>query len=347
MWYMWNQINLRQPVQMLPVTDTFALYRIGYFLTYSFLCKGKIVKNSNNNYMAENRKIESDKNEEFDIQKLISRFIDHWKLFILSFLCFILLGVLFIFFVTPSYRISSQILVEDDQNSSSPLSFMGSSSSSQMLGSLLGIKSNVYNELGILETRDLVDKVVKEMNLNITYYEQGPLTSAELYLIAPFKLDFLPSRDTVPDYTLNVTFPQAKGGNFIVEADDIKLTKKEAKFGDSIRTEYGTLVLSPTTFPVSEENYSVDVISADEAVEDIIQNLTTEIKDDNATIIALTLNSTVPKKGEDIMQNLIKAYIDRNLNEKNRISDSTLAFIKGRVDIVARELSSIRSSSRV
>ena len=95
--------------------------------------------------MNEQRKIDSEKNEEFDIQKLVSRLIDHWKLFIFSFLIFIILGVLFIFLVTPSYQISSQILVEDDQNSNSALSFMGNSSSSQMLGSLLGIKSNVYN----------------------------------------------------------------------------------------------------------------------------------------------------------------------------------------------------------
>ena len=67
--------------------------------------------------MNEKRKIDSEKNEEFDIQKLVSRFIDHWKLFVFSFLCFIVLGILFIFFVTPSYQISSQILVEDDQNS--------------------------------------------------------------------------------------------------------------------------------------------------------------------------------------------------------------------------------------
>ena len=104
------------------------------------------------------------------------------------------------------------------------------------------------------------------------------------------------------------------------------------------------VILSPTEFPVTKKDYAVTYTSVDEAVENIIENLTTEIKDDNATIIILTLNSTVPKKGEDIMQNLIRAYIDRNLNEKNRISDSTLAFIKGRVDIVAKDLSAIEGS---
>ena len=295
--------------------------------------------------MNEKRKIDSEKNDEFDIQKLVSRFIDHWKLFVFSFLCFITLGILFIFLVTPSYQISSQILVEDDQNSSSPLSFMGNSGSSQMLGGLLGIKSNVYNELGILETRDLVDKVVRKMNLNVTYYEKGAVTSTEQYLTAPFKLTFLPARDTVPDYTLELSFQkQGTNNQFLIEASDIDLSKKQVKFGDSIATAYGILILTPTGFPVAEKDYAVTVVSADEAAENVIENLTSEIKDDNATIISLTLNSTVPKKGEDIMQNLINAYIDRNLNEKNRISDSTLAFIRGRVDIVARELSNIEGN---
>ena len=36
------------------------------------------------------------------------------------------------------------------------------------------------------------------------------LTSTEQYLTAPFKLNFFPTRDTVPDYTINVSFPQSK-----------------------------------------------------------------------------------------------------------------------------------------
>lgn len=301
--------------------------------------------------MAEKGKIKSEKTEDFDVQKIISRGIDHWKLFVLSFIGFMVLGVLFILFATPYYEINSQVYVEDDQNSGSALSLIGgNSSSTQALSSLFGIKSNVYNELYILETPDLLEKVTKEMTLNITYFAEDPVNAVELYKASPFKLNLYPSVDTVKDFVLDVSFPKnGKRDYFNLKAYSkffgihlpIKLSKTKARYGDSIHTAFGTIVLTPTGLPYYGNNYEVDYIEPDEEVYDLQGDMTYEIIDDNATVIALTLNSTVPQKGEQVMQRLIDSYIARDLNEKNRISDSTLSFIKGQVDIVSKDLNNI------
>lgn len=87
--------------------------------------------------------------DDFDVKKLISRFLDHWKLFVISLVACIAAAILFIRYSTPKYKVHAQVLVEDDQNNTSPFSFIGGSQM-QDLSSLFGIKSNVYNELGIL-----------------------------------------------------------------------------------------------------------------------------------------------------------------------------------------------------
>src|SRR6478752_5980615 len=131
--------------------------------------------------MIENKKNGAGEPEDsYNLQKLISRILDHWKLFTISVLLCVILSVLYFWYATPLYEVHAQILIQDDQNSNSSFSFIGGSQM-QQLGGLFGIKSNVNNELGILETRDLVEKVAKDMNLDVTYYNKGLIKSEELY----------------------------------------------------------------------------------------------------------------------------------------------------------------------
>jgi len=283
--------------------------------------------------------------DEFDVRKLISRFLDHWKLFVISLVIFIIAAFLFIRYSTPMFKVHAQVLVEDDQkNSGSPFSFIGGSQM-QDLSSLFGIQSNVYNELGILETRDLLERVVRDMNLNTTYYRKGSIRSVELYNKSPFAIKFFPLSDTILASSVDVSFSDSGATNkFKISSGDIDITGKEASFGDSIHTSIGTIILSKTGQSFEESDYSFTMMSVDEMVEDISDEFISDITDDQTTIISLTYNTSIPQKGEDILQRLISAYIERNLNEKNKISDSTLAFINGRIGIVSKDLYNIEAS---
>jgi len=295
--------------------------------------------------MSDIKKRIAEDDDDFDVKKLISRFLDHWKFFVISLVTFIIAAIFFIRYSTPRYKVHAQVLVEDDQNNTSPFSFIGGSQM-QDLSSLFGIKSNVYNELGILETRDLLDKVVRDMNLNTTYYRKGRIRSVELYDKTPFKVDFLSVNDSIDASSIDVSFPKnGEDNKFLISSSDVDLDKTVAAFGDSIHTSIGTIVLSKTGQPFEDDtDYSFTLESVDETVDNLSKDLSSEITDDQTSIVSLTLNTAIPQKGEDMLQRLISAYIERNLNEKNKISDSTLAFINGRIDIVSKDLYAIEAS---
>src|SRR5690606_27825931 len=46
-------------------------------------------------------------------------------------------------------------------------------------------------------------------------------------------------------------------------------------------------------------------------------------------------------KGEVILNKLIQVYLQSNVDDKNRIADSTMSFINGRLELVALELTDI------
>ena len=65
-----------------------------------------------------------DENDVFNIKNTVKKFINNWKIYLISVLIFIGLGVLFILAVTPMYEIDAQILVQDEDSRSNTSSFL-------------------------------------------------------------------------------------------------------------------------------------------------------------------------------------------------------------------------------
>ena len=60
-----------------------------------------------------------------------------------------------------------------------------------------------------------------------------------------------------------------------------------------------------------------------------------------ASVINLTLTDEIPKRAEDILNELITVYDNAALNEKNKLADNTLNFLDERLGIVSHDLDSI------
>ncbi|CAN5543641.1 tyrosine-protein kinase [soil metagenome] len=275
--------------------------------------------------------------DEFDFKKILSRFLQHWKIYILSVIIFVFLGLMYIRYSTPLYQVNAQVLVQDGQSSGSS-SFLNSSMISDF-GGMFDVQNNVYNELAILQTKDLLEKVVKEMNLNISYYNKGDIRDVEQYHKSPFSAYYTPSGDTMPYVTFQLTFPNSgKDNKFNLTANDTSFT---AKFNDTLAIAQGKVAISTSGLPFQNTSYLLTLNSIDATIANIKENLTIELTNKDNTVISLTYNTNIPKKGQDLLKNLVDAYINRNLSEKNQMSDSTIKFINSRIAIVSKELGGI------
>jgi tyrosine-protein kinase Etk/Wzc len=275
--------------------------------------------------------------DEFDFKKILNRFLQHWKLYILSIVVLVFLGLMFIRYSTPLYQVNAKVLVQDGQSGSST-SFLNSDMLADFNG-MFDVQNNVYNELAILQTKDLLEKVINEMKLNVTYYNKGDIRDIEMYRKTPFSATYIQLGDTIPDVSFQLTFPNdGKDNKFTLISDDTSLT---GHFNDTIIIAQGKLVISSNGLPFLSNSYLLQLNSVDEVIADIQDNLTIELTDKDNTVISLTYNTNVPKKGEDMLKKLIDAYINRNLNEKNQMSDSTIQFIDSRIAIVKKDLGTI------
>ncbi len=287
----------------------------------------------------------TDKNsgDVFDIKNTFANFLNNWKLFLLCVVVFTFLGFLFTKYVTPMYKINAKVLVQDDNPKTTTSSSILSSTGLQDFGGLLDIQSNVLNEVEIIQSKDILGKVVRGMNLTTEYYKQAGIRYAEMYHNSPFNVTFTPRNDSTPATVFNLLFENSgRGQKISIEYENAFTdTAFTGIFNDTLRLPLGKLYFSRTGMPFEEIPYQLKLFSVDGKVAEIVGNLLIENTNAQTTIMNLSYNSNLPKKGEDVVNRIVAEYSKRNLTEKNRISDSSIAFINSRISIVSDDLGKI------
>src|SRR5690606_21418779 len=179
---------------------------------------------------------------EKDIMKILVNYIRYWYLFLIGAgLCIILAFLYIRYKVVPEYQISGKILLNDKMPSNAamgaPFGDLG----------LLKVSSSIADEIGVLQSYDLMKKTVEEMDLSVGYYAQGRIGTIEIYeKNLPFKVilnDILP----ILNYGVmgSVLMTDKNHYKFTNANGDTKTTTYT--FGEEVKTAFGTfkIVLNP------------------------------------------------------------------------------------------------------
>ncbi|MDB5157643.1 MAG: polysaccharide biosynthesis tyrosine autokinase [Mucilaginibacter sp.] len=270
--------------------------------------------------------------ESFDYKEFLGKVIAKWYLFLISvFLC-LLASVLYIKYSVPEYKITSKLLVEDQKNSG------GGALSNNMItdfSSLFDLPSNAQNEIDILKSRSLMEKVVDQMHLNVTLFRKGRFKYDELFDDAPFQVNIIYKTDSVNSNAYNI---EVSGNGFIHLLDDKNDIDIKGKFGDTLKLKGYDLIFSEKSNSKISGNFLLTIVSKDSKVEALTKQIDAQLSDKQSTTIDLVFNYSLSKKGEVILQSLMDNYIKTNLEYKVQTADSTVAFINRRLVIVQKEL---------
>lgn len=274
-----------------------------------------------------------------NIHKIIGLILSHWVWFAVSLFLTMLLAFILMRYSTPVYKVNATVLINDDQKTGDDKQQL-----LQDLGFLSG-KGNVDNEVEIFKSRSLMETVVKDMQLNIRYFSTGRVKGTPLYTNAPFHFVFVPlNEDSVGKDVYKFTVKLNGKDKFTLKSGSkrCKNLAWEGKWGETVQLPIGKLMISknPLVTP-DEDEYRVEVKSTDETVEDYRKALNAAIVNKQVTLINLALQSDIPKQGEDVLNKLIQVYMQANVEDKNKIADSTMRFIDDRVVLVGEELTGI------
>ncbi|MFC0181187.1 Wzz/FepE/Etk N-terminal domain-containing protein [Pseudarcicella hirudinis] len=117
--------------------------------------------------MADNSIDFSDDNgQDFDIKGFLIKYLRHWYWFVISVVVCLSVAFLYLRYTTPIYNVSSVLLIKDEKKG------IGGNDMLKELEMFSGNKI-VENEMEVLKSRNLIEKVVNDLNLTVAYFQKG------------------------------------------------------------------------------------------------------------------------------------------------------------------------------
>jgi tyrosine-protein kinase Etk/Wzc len=280
-----------------------------------------------------NTQVMSEFEDDFRLEHLLRKFISKWHWFVISILVFFGLAYYVAQVQAPSYLVTAKVQINDPKRG-------GESAESQLLGELGSMASaTIANETEIIQTRYLMERVVRSLKLNVKYYTKGSLRNNELYQ-APFVVDIVEPVDTISTTEFDTQF--TSGGKISLKSDKIDTVVSYNK-PFKIKGVGLVQILKASEAPVPSVTYPVTIASVDKVVESL-QGALTVLSEGTSSVIDISFNYPVPKKGEDILGKLLQIYVETNVNDRNRLADSAYAFIQTRLRYLGGELGGLESN---
>ncbi len=279
--------------------------------------------------------------QDVDIKFIVAKIFGNWYWYLFSLILFVGIGILIDIFVSPHYTVTGRVMVTGYNSQGKAITGTDESTVLNKLG-LFSVPNSVSNEMEIIHSRTLVEKTVRDLQLNVTYWGQGPIRYEEIYKNSPYFIKLLSLKNiTSPvEYDVRVT----DDGNKVKFEDEDSDTTFTLSFGDTLHTWYGSWVLvkNDNAVEVGPKHKLGMIINGYAAtIYTYMENISAATTNELVNIIDLSISGTTPEKNEDMLKHLIGLYIQSDIADHNKVADSTIAFIDNRLVGVSEDLTSV------
>ena len=281
-----------------------------------------------------------------EIKQSIELFLSQWKLLLFCIIVAIFLGYTYLRYTTYEYSANATIKIRDEKQSKK-LPTIGELSSE---GLFSDGTNKVKDEIEVIESRTLIENVVKHLDLNIRCFAEGAIKEREIYRNPPVKLSFFANDSIIHnvDTTLYIKVKSPtqflafkNEGKSLIDRDEKK--GKLYNFGSRIKTGFGDMVLIPNIgdhAPTIGSNLKISIT----AVSKIVNSYQRKIKastETGSSIVKLDLNDSNSYKAVDILNQLIAEYNKDVILDKESVVQITSEFIDNRLKQVSEELEKV------
>jgi tyrosine-protein kinase Etk/Wzc len=267
--------------------------------------------------------------ESINLRQIFKKSISHWPWFVLS----IFIAVLFAFLYSKTsvneYESYATILIKKDNDQSALRDFLFSQ----------GTKPNVANEIGIINSIETKKNALNYLNTGVSFYHVSNFKTLDLYSNPPFKLLI----DSIHLQPINCLFNIEKLDNNRINVKcesegtllyNISSGHKELrqeflidtviKEGEWLITDCIAIKIDSVAGDVSD-NLAFSLNSIGQQIS-FYQTLKVEV-DKESSLVGLKIVSGDPLRSQELLNALIKAYLERDIQKKLEQRSEQISFI--------------------
>lgn len=275
------------------------------------------------------------------LARFLAKYLRYWYLFLLGLVISLGMAFFYLHVATPKYLIRGTLLVKTNAEENE----LPENAAFRDLNTFQSSKK-FDNEIEVLKSYNLMQKVLKRLPVNISYYVEGAFVTKELYG-SDLPLKVIVKRLKTAEDEISFTLLVKDSKHFDLEENG-KIF--EYSFGEIINRKYGSFVVLKSTgrFPAFHEFYRRKIIVVFENLsaltEDYSESLEVEPINTKASVLNISMKDALPERGRDIINKVMEVYRQEALDEKNLIAASTINLIDNRLKHLAADINNIEKN---
>ena len=264
------------------------------------------------------------------MRQFASKYVPYWPLFLLAIAIAIGIAYAYIRYATPIYEATATVIIKDEKKGNEE---------SKLVESLDQISSKkiVENEIEIIQSRKLMEDVVRALGLYAPIYEKGDVHDVLAYTKSPVSIVAL-----FPD---SLQYFKRIDLNYNKNSQQVILNHKYNFPLDSfVTTPFGRLKFIPNKYFISDtinKQLYFSLNQPKDLVPVFLSGLKAEAASKLSSIVDLSYRDPDPVRAENILNQLIESYQESANEEKDALAKNTLAFVNNRLALVSHDLDSI------
>jgi capsular exopolysaccharide synthesis family protein len=290
---------------------------------------------------------EFENEETIDIRSFVIKCLHYWPYFVLCLIIAFIIAFLYIKFSPPVYKVKAWVLIHNEENLLDMQKLTGSSTFNN--------PNVIENEIGILQSKSLTERAIKELDFIITYDQEERFKTTALYNESPFYVEY----DSLYTQPLNIKF------NVSFISDTLIVIKSSGKdvtlynyitgskttlpyftffdtvaFGQIAGNQYCRFMLLPNFSELNKiqhhSKYSFQFHSLGELVNQFRNVEVTVSK--NSSILEISLKCSNVRQGVDYLNKLTELYLKKGVERDDKIATTTLYFIDNQLKEISDSL---------
>ena len=275
-----------------------------------------------------------------DLKWFLNSIIKNWFVFLVLISTFSFIGVLYNFKQKKFYKTKIEVLLK----SNDVYDYQ------ENLQSNLGVYNyygDISNQKRVIGSYDMIQKVLKKLDLSCSYFIVGRLNTKEFFNELPFKVDVNVLNSNL--FEIPIDFKIINKFQYEVNYVLNEKTFNEIHYFDStqttnhysINTQLNTFLDSKRAENFSEIKYQIIFHNESYWVNNIISNLSVD-NIEYTSLLVLNLLDEVPERSRMILDTLAYEYIEYTLENQFRINENTTNYINVQLENVVNVIDSIQ-----
>lgn len=285
-----------------------------------------------------------------DIKQLIYIFLNNWFLFAAFVFVALVIGFAINHFLPRVYQTSGTVLIKEGRSNYDATTIM----TNMAYGNL----QNIDNELAILKSYTLTDRVVRKMNMEVTYMAKGRVQTFEQYKSAPYTVEFDRSKPQAINLIYYISFLDngkislaANTDNYrtydyilgetserIDEVVDFKGEYQQGEWIDNGYNRFRIVLNDPegNLNPAIRKQYFW--LNSYPSLVKQMSGFSANAISKMASVASITMSGNNSRKIVEFVNTLMSEYVMRGLEKKNLVSENTIEFINNELASISESL---------